>query len=257
MTPRQHINAFLTLLRKEISRCFRIWPQTFAAPVITSTLYFIIFGKILGARVGDQHGFSYIQFIAPGLILMSVLMGSYINTSSSFFGTKFSRAVEELLMSPMPTSTIVLGYTLGGVFRGLFTGLIVSIIAMVFTHIHYVHIWLMFYSIFITSFLFALVGMINGIFARTFDEVSWIPSFILTPLTYLAGVFYSISLLPPVWQVISHFDPVYYLISAFRFSMLGLKSDVTTYALSVSSILVVIAFFATSYSLRYSARMRD
>lgn len=160
-------------------------------------------------------------------------------------------------MSPMPNTLIVLGYALGGVFRGVFTGVLVTCVAIFFTRVHFAHWLLMIYTMLITAFLFALVGIINGVFARNFDDVSWIPSFVIAPLTYLGGVFYSISMLPPVWRFISHFDPIYYLIASFRFSVLGLKNDVTGYALLVSTLLVIVSFFVTVYFLTYSSRMRD
>ncbi len=257
MTFQQARYALFTLLRKEVGRCFRIWPQTVAAPVVTTTLYFFIFGKVLGSHIADQHGFPYIQYIVPGLILMSTLINAYVNTSSSFFGAKFAGSIEELLVSPMPASLIVLGYAMGGVFRGILVGCMVALVAICVTHLHFVHPVLMIYSMFVTAFVFALVGIVNGVFARKFDDVAWVPNFIISPLTYFAGVFYSVQMLPPFWRGVSHLDPIYYLVSAFRYSMLGFKDETTTSALAISTGLAVGAFIITTQLLLRSKRMRS
>ncbi|HAG61630.1 MAG: ABC transporter permease [Legionellales bacterium] len=257
MTFQQACYALLTLLRKEVGRCFRIWPQTVAAPVVTTTLYFFIFGKVIGSHIADQHGFPYIQYIVPGLILMATLINAYVNTSSSFFGAKFAGSIEELLVSPMPATLIVFGYAMGGVFRGALVGCMVALVAICVTHVHFVHPVLVVYSMLVTAFVFALVGIINGVFARKFDDVSWVPNFIISPLTYFAGVFYSVQMLPPFWQAASHLDPIYYLVSAFRFSMLGVKDATTSYALAVSTVLAIGAFILTTQLLIRSKRMRS
>lgn len=192
--------AFTTILRKEIKRFTRIWVQTLLPPVITMALYFVIFGKLIGGRIGDMGGFSYVQFVAPGLIMMAVLTNAYANVVSSFFSAKFQRSIEEVLVSPTPNYIILLGYTMGGVARGLCVGVLVTLMSLLFTHLH-IHSWLITLTIvLLTSMLFSLAGFINAVYANTFDDVSIVPTFILTPLTYFGGVFYSISMLPEIWH---------------------------------------------------------
>ena len=248
--------AFLTVIRKELGRCLRIWPQTIAAPAVTTTLYFFIFGRVIGSHVSDQGAYSYIQYIVPGLIIMATIINAYINTSSSFFGAKFSTCIEEMLVSPMPMFVIVLGYTMGGVLRGMMVGFVVALVAMVMTQVHWQHPLLIIYTMCLTGVIFALVGIINGVFARKFDDVTWVPSFIIAPLTYFAGVFYSIEMLPPFWQTVSHFDPVYYLVSAFRYSMLGVDTPGLHYSLTISFVLALALFFYANYLLKNSKRLR-
>ncbi|MAZ77448.1 MAG: ABC transporter permease [Legionellaceae bacterium] len=229
--------AYYTLVRKEISRIFRIWIQTLFPPIITSTLYFIIFGRIIGSRIGMTHGVSYIDYIAPGIIMMQMIMAAYGNATSTVFGAKFARHIEEILVSPMSYHTIILAYTSAAILRGLIVGLGVTIIVEFFTHLAIKHILLMLFVAVMTTALFSLLGFINGIYARKFDDISFIPSFVLTPLTYLGGVFYSISALPWFWQKISLFNPIVYTINCFRFSILNI-SDV-----SISSALTAIMLF--------------
>lgn len=249
--------AFSTLVRKEIRRFMRIWPQTLLPPVITMSLYFMIFGQMIGSRIGDIQGFSYIQFIVPGLIMMAVITNSYSNVCSSFFSAKFQRSIEELIVSPVPNHIIILGYTLGGVLRGLCVGLLVTLVSLLFTKLTLHHAFVMLYSILITSFLFSLAGFINAIYAKSFDDISIIPTFVLTPLTYLGGVFYAISHLSPFWQSISLLNPVVYMVNAFRYGILG-YSDVH---IAFSLILITIScvgFYAYAYSLlSRSVGMRD
>ena len=236
--------AFKSILRKESNRFLRIWVQTLVPPVITMSLYFVIFGNLIGARIGEMSGFSYMAFIVPGLIMMSVITNSYSNVASSFFSAKFQRNVEELLVAPVPTYIIIAGYVGGGVMRGLLVGFMVTCVSLFFVDLHIHNIWILILSVLCTSILFSLGGMLNALFARSFDDISIVPTFILTPLTYLGGVFYSISLLPPFWEVVSHFNPVFYMINAFRYGFLGI-ADVSL----IWSFTVIFSFIIGLYTL--------
>jgi ABC-2 type transport system permease protein len=220
--------ALKTLARKEVMRILRIWSQTLLPPAITMTLYFVIFGNLIGKRIGEMGGFDYMSFIVPGLVMMSVITNSYGNMVSSFFGAKFSKHIEEMLVAPMPNIVILGGHVLGALARGMLCGGIVTIIALFFTKIHIHNIWIVLSTVILTSVVFALGGFINACLARKFDDIAIIPAFILTPLTYLGGVFYTITLLPPVWQTVSQFNPVLYMVNAFRYGFLGV-SDVNLY----------------------------
>ncbi len=227
--------AFNTIVRKEVVRIVRIWVQTIVPPAITMTLYFIIFGNLIGRRIGTMDGFDYMQYIAPGLIMMSVITNSYGNVVSSFFGAKFGRHLEEMLVSPMSYATIILGHVAGGVLRGLLVGMLVTAVALFFTRLEVQHPLITISIVLLSSVVFALAGFINALFAKKFDDISIIPTFVLTPLTYLGGVFYSISLLPEFWQKVSLANPILYMVNAFRYGILG-TSDigiVTAYALLV------------------------
>mgnify|MGYP003386681711 FL=1 len=217
--------AFNTIVTREIRRFLRIWPQTLLPPAITMTLYFIIFGNLIGTRIGPMGGFSYMDYIAPGIIMMSVINNAYANVASSFYSAKFQSHIEELLVAPVPNYLILAGYVAGGTARGLFVGLIVTLVSLFFTHLSIQHLFITISMVVLSAVMFALGGFINAIYARSFDEISIIPTFILTPLTYLGGVFYSISLLPDFWQGISMFNPILYMVNAFRYGMLG-ASDV-------------------------------
>ncbi len=218
--------ALNTLVRREIVRIMRIWTQTLIPPAITMTLYFVIFGKLIGSRVGTiEGGFTFIQFLAPGLVMMSIITNSYGNISSSFFGAKFSRAVEEMLVSPMPNWVILLGYVAGAVARGLVVGILVLLIALFFTDLHVLHPLITFASVLLGATIFSLAGFVNAVYAKKFDDIALVPTFILTPLTYLGGVFYSVNMLGEPWQAISRANPILYMVNAFRFGVLGI-SDV-------------------------------
>lgn len=217
--------AFETLLRKEIRRFTRIWVQTLLPPAVTMTLYFVIFGNLIGSRVGEMGGYSYMQYIAPGIIMMSVINNAYANVVSSFFGAKFQHHIEELLVAPIPNTLILAGYVAGGMARGLLVGIIVTGVALFFTRLSVASVWVTLSTVILTSTLFSLGGFINAVFAKKFDDISIVPTFILTPLTYLGGVFYSIDLLPKFWQTVSLANPVLYMVNAFRFGILG-ESDV-------------------------------
>ncbi len=214
-----------TIVYKETHRYLRIWIQTLVPPAITMTLYFVIFGALIGERVGPMEGYSYMEYIAPGIIMLAVITNSYNNVVSSFFGAKFQRHIEELLVSPTPNIVILLGYVAGGVGRGLCTGAIVTAVALMFTTLP-INSWLITISVVVlTSVLFSIGGFINAIYAKKFDDIALVPTFILTPLTYLGGVFYSVSLLPELWQGVSLANPILYMVNAFRYGILG-SSDV-------------------------------
>lgn len=238
--------ALLTLVQKEVRRFMRIWPQTLLPPAITMSLYFVIFGNLVGSRIGQMGGFSYMQFIVPGLIMMAVITNSYSNVSSSFFSAKFQKSIEELIMSPVPLHLILWGYVIGGVTRGILVGAIVTILSFFFTQLSIYNLFVTIYTVIITSLLFSLGGLINAIYAKSFDDISIIPTFVLTPLTYLGGVFYSIGALSPFWQNLSLINPIVYMVNAFRYGILG-HSDVNV----TLSLLVVTLFCAVLYSIAY------
>ena len=217
--------GFQTIILRECSRILRIWGQTIVPSAVTAALYFVIFGTLIGRRIGQMDGVDYMQYIAPGLIMMAVITNAYANVSSSFFGAKFQRFLEEISVSPLPDWLVVLGYVGGGVLRGLLVGLVVTIISLVFTHLPVHHVFVIVAAVVLTAVVFSLAGFINGVFAKNFDQVNWIPTFILTPLTYFGGVFYSINLLPPWAQSLSHANPVLHMVNAFRYGFLG-RSDV-------------------------------
>jgi ABC-2 type transport system permease protein len=223
MSTSTNLVALQTLVRREIVRIMRIWTQTLIPPAITMTLYFVVFGKLIGSRIGTiEGGFSYIQYIVPGLVMMSIITNSYGNISSSFFGAKFSRSVEEMLVSPMPNWVILLGYVTGAVARGLVVGVLVLLIALFFTSLHVVHPIITFLSVLLGATIFSLAGFVNAVFAKKFDDIALVPTFVLTPLTYLGGVFYSINMLGEPWQAISRVNPILYMVNAFRFGVLGI-----------------------------------
>ena len=248
--------AFRTILRKEIKRFTRIWVQTLLPPAITMALYFVIFGKLIGSRIGEMDGFSYIQFVAPGLIMMSVLTNSYSNVVSSFFSAKFQRSVEEILVSPTPNYIILLGYCMGGVARGLAVGVLVTLLSLVFTDLH-IHSWAVTVAIVVlTSMLFSLAGFINAVYANSFDDISIIPTFVLTPLTYLGGVFYSIHLLPDFWQGVSQLNPILYMVNAFRYGMLGVSDINVAGAFAGLLVCLAVLFMIGLHLLRVGKRLR-
>ncbi len=243
MHIRDQWTAFETLVTKEVLRFARIWVQTVLPPVITTALYFIIFGGLIGERIGDMEGYRYMDFIVPGLIMLAVITNSYSNVVSSFFGSKFQRHVEELLISPIPNAVIILGFVFGGVARGLTVGVAVLLVSMLFSPLSVHNPVVMLVVVLLTSILFALAGLVNGVFARTFDDISIVPTFVLTPLTYLGGVFYSVSLLPDFWQGVSMLNPILYMVDAFRYGSLG-HSDLPI----LMSLAIIAAFIAVLYS---------
>ncbi|MGB7739918.1 MAG: ABC transporter permease [Steroidobacteraceae bacterium] len=249
--------GFATIVIREFSRIMRIWGQTLVPPVITATLYFIIFGNLIGGRIGQMGGYTYLQYIAPGLIMMSVITNSYGNVVSSFFGAKFGRHIEELLVSPLPNWLIVLGYVAGGMLRGLLVGLIVTIIALFFTHLHVEHLFVVIAAVLLTSVVFALGGFVNAVFAKNFDQITFVPTFILTPMTYLGGVFYSIQMLPEWAQAVSKANPILYMVSAFRYGFLG-QSDVDVgFSFAIMTLSVVVLFAACVWLMNKGTGTRE
>ena len=246
-----------TIITKEILRVLRIWVQTIVPPAITMTLYFIIFGNLIGRRIGTMEGFDYMQYIAPGLIMMSVITNSYGNVVSSFFGAKFGRHIEEMIVSPMSNATIIAGHVAGGVIRGLLVGAMVTAVALFFTRLQVEHPLITISMVFLTSVVFALAGFINAIFAQKFDDISIIPTFVLTPLTYLGGVFYSISLLPEFWQHVSRGNPILYMVNAFRYGILGVSDISISTAYIIVSLFVVGLFTACLLLLNRGVGIRE
>ena len=233
--------AFQTILIKEVRRFTRIWVQTLLPPVITMGLYFVIFGTLIGSRIGEMGGFTYMEFVVPGLIMMSVLTNAYANVVSSFYGNKFQRSIEEQLIAPIPNWVILAGYIAGGVARGLCIGVIVTLLSLFFTRLHIQHWGVMISVVLLTSILFSLAGLINAVYAKSFDDISIIPTFVLTPLTYLGGVFYSINLLPPFWQAVSQANPILYMVNAFRYGVLGISDVNIHFAFGMIIFFIVIA----------------
>ncbi|RUM51938.1 MAG: ABC transporter permease [Methylococcus sp.] len=233
--------AYQTILRREIRRFARIWPQTLLPPVITTSLYFLIFGTLIGERIGDMDGKPYMEYLVPGIILMAVISNSYNNVVSSFYSTKFQRHIEELLIAPVPNWVILSGYVSGGVARGLIVGFVVALVSGFFTQLNVHHYGVAAAVMVLTAILFSLAGFINATLANSFDDVSIIPNFVLTPLTYLGGVFYSIDLLPDFWQKISLVNPILYMVNAFRYGLIGVSDiDVVTAFLIVGLFVVVL-----------------
>ena len=215
--------AYATVMRKEFVRIFRIWAQTILPPVVTTSLYFIVFGTFIGSQLAPIHGLSYIQFIVPGLIMMSIITSSYMNTVSNFYFAKFMRNIDEMLVSPMPDWVVIAGFISGGVMRGLIVGFFVLLVSLFFTHLAIYNLFVLLAAVVMTSILFSLAGLINGVYAKGFDGISIVPTFVLTPLTYLGGIFYSISQFPPFWQNVSLANPILYMVNAFRYGFLGVS----------------------------------
>ncbi|MDD4862517.1 MAG: ABC transporter permease [Alishewanella agri] len=253
----RYLIALQSILTKEITRFMRIWVQTLVPPAITMSLYFVIFGSLIGSRIGEMNGFSYMEFIVPGLIMMSVITNSYANVASSFFSAKFQRNVEELLVAPVPNYIIVLGYVGGGMARGILVGLIVTLLSLFFVTISIYNLAIIILTVVLTSMLFALGGLINAVYAKTFDDISIIPTFVLTPLTYLGGVFYSLTLLPGFWQQLAQLNPIVYMVNAFRFGFLG-YSDVNLWlALAVVVGFILVLFSYAMYLINKGIGLRS
>ena len=253
----QQYVALKTIARKEVVRILRIWIQTILPPVITMTLYFIIFGNLIGRRIGEMGGFDYMQFMAPGLIMMSVITNSYGNVVSSFFAAKFQRHLEEMLVAPVSNSVIILGHMAGGVARGLAVGAVVTVVAMFFTKVELQHPWIAISMLILTAMVFSLGGMINAIFAQKFDDISIIPSFVLGPLTYLGGVFYTTSLLPDFWARVSALNPILYMVNGFRYGVIGVSDiDIGT-AYAIILIFLALAFATCSFLLSRGIGIRE
>lgn len=257
MDPIAQLTAFNTILVKEIRRFMRIWVQTLVPPAITIALYFVIFGNLIGSRIGQMSGVSYIQFVVPGLIMMAVITNSYANVVSSFFGAKFNRSVEELLVSPVPNHIILLGFVLGGVARGLAVGFIVTLLSMFFTDLHIYNYPVTIGIVFLTAVLFSLAGFINAVYANNFDDISIIPTFVLTPLIYLGGVFYSMTLLSDIWSTISMANPILYMVNAFRYGFVGISDINILWAFVMIIAFISVAFAYSMYLLHSGKRLRQ
>ena len=238
-TWRRNWVAFATIVIKEVTRFSRIWVQTILPSAITTGLYLLIFGNLIGRRIGPMDGFTYMDYIVPGIIMLSIITNSYGNVVSSFYGTKFQRHIEELLVAPVPNWLILAGYVTGGVARGLTVGALVTVVASVFTDLEFAHPLLVIAVAACTAAVFATGGFINAIFAKSFDDISIVPTFVLTPLTYLGGVFYSISLLAPIWQTASLANPILYMVNAFRYGFLGVSDIPVGVALGIIAVFLV------------------
>jgi ABC-2 type transport system permease protein len=235
--------ALQTLLMREIQRFMRIWTQTLLPPAITMSLYFIIFGKLIGSQIRQIDGYAYIQYIVPGLVMMAMMTNAYANTASSFFLTKFNKSIEEMLVAPMPNLVILLGFTLGGTLRGLMIGVIVMLISLFFTSISIHHFFIVIAMAVLSCTVFSLGGLINAIYAKRFDDISFIPTFLLTPLTYLGGVFFSIKQLTPGWQYLASFNPILAMVDSFRFGILGVSDLNVAWGFFLVVLLCVVLFF--------------
>lgn len=255
-STQKYFIGFQTIALKEIRRFLRIWMQTILPAAITMTLYLIIFGNLIGSRIGEMGGYRYIEFIVPGIIMMAVITNSYSNVVSSFFGARFQRHVEEMLISPLPNYLILLGYVSGGVTRGLLVGLAVTGVSLFFTELRVSNLFVTALVVLLTATLFSLAGFINAIFARNFDDVSIIPTFILTPLTYLGGVFYSIHMLPEFWQKASLLNPILYMVDAFRYGVLGTSDIAIVTAFVIIFVFIGILFFTCLYLLERGVGVR-
>lgn len=257
MNSTEKFIAFKTLARKEILRFSRIWAQTLFPPVMTTALYFVVFGSLIGSRIGEMDGQNYIDFIVPGLVLMQIILGSYMNVVSSFFQAKFMKHIEEMLVSPMSNFITLSGFVVGGVARGILIGIAVMAVSLLFTDLQIHSIWITLLVAFLTAVLFSLAGLVNGIYAKKFDDVSIVPNFILTPLTFLGGIFYSVSMLPGFWQSISLANPILYMINAFRYGILGV-SDINIWAAIGMIILFIVLLFGWAmYLLKKGVGIRN
>lgn len=252
-----YYTALKSLAAKETHRYLRIWVQTLVPPVITTSLYFIIFGKMIGNRVGEMGGFSYMEFIVPGLIMMSVITSSYANVSSSFFSQKIQKNIEELLVAPVPTHIIIWGFVSGGIGRSLLVGTLVTIISLFFVPLHVYSWFIIIVTFLLTAILFSLAGLINGVFAQSYDDVSIVPTFVLQPLTYLGGVFYSISMLPSFWQNVSKLNPIVYIISGFRFGFLGAIDVSITFSITLLLMFTIILYIICWYLIDKGTGIRS
>lgn len=257
MAIKQQTIALYTLVRRELVRMFRIASQVFLPPVITTALYFLIFGSLIGPRIGDMGGISYSLFIAPGLIMMSVITNAYANVSTSLFNVRFQRSIEEMLISPLHNSLLLLGYVLGGVFRGLIVAILVLIVSSFFVKLEFSHLSMTLLVILMVSALFSLAGFTNAMLARNFDDVMLIPTFILTPLTYLGGVFYSTNMLPPFWQTVSLFNPILYMVNALRHAMIGQEQANMPLAMSIICLMLGLLTILNLVLLKKGVGLRD
>jgi ABC-2 type transport system permease protein len=257
MNNHQKWIAFTTIVVKEIRRFLRIWPQTLLPPAITMTLYFVIFGTLIGSRIGEMGGFTYMQFVVPGLIMMAVVTNSYANVVSSFFGSKFQHSIEELLVSPVPNYIILMGYVIGGVTRGILVGIIVTLLSLFFAELNVSNVPVTIAIVIMTSILFALAGFINAVYANNFDDISIIPTFVLTPLIYLGGVFYSMELLPDFWANVSKINPLVYVVNAFRYGVLGVSDVDVIWSFLMIALFTIAAYMYSMHLLNTGKRLRE
>ena len=257
MTTSEKLIALKTIFVKEILRFGRIWIQTVLPPVITIALYFVIFGNLIGSQLNDVKGYRYIDYIVPGMIMMSIITNAYANAVSSFYSSKFQKHIEEMLISPIPNYIIVWGFISGGIARGITVGIAVTIVATFFTQLQFHDPWLLAVVTLLTCILFSLAGLINAIFANSFDDISIIPTFVLTPLTYLGGIFYSIDMLPEFWRNLSFANPILYMVDTFRTSMLGVRDINTQISLLIIITFVIALYTVAIYLLRKGVGIRS
>ncbi len=257
MKTAQKLTAFKTILTKEVMRFLRIWVQTLVPPAITMTLYFVIFGNLIGSQIGDMDGFKYIEYIIPGLIMMSVITNSYSNVVSTFFTAKMFGHIQEMLISPVPNHIILMGYIGGGMARGLMVGLIVTLVSLFFSSLTIQHPFITIAVVVLTSMLFSIAGLINAIYAKSFDDITIIPTFVLTPLTYLGGVFYSINMLSDFWQNVSLANPVLYMVNGFRYGILGVSDISPVASFSLLAVFIVALYGFAYYLLKKGVGIRS
>lgn len=260
MSPAQLWISFYTMLRKDVVRMFRIWVQTFLPSVMTSTLYFLVFGTVLGSRIGEMQGVDYMQFVVPGLVMLAIVTSSYANTSFTFFSSKFfARSIDEILVSPTPPWLMIAGYVGGGVVRGVLVGTLVLIVSVFFTglslSVHSLAIILSFALL--TSLVFALAGLVNGIYAKSIDGINLVPTFVLTPLVYLGGIFYSVTSLPSWWQAITYSNPLFYLVNGFRYGFLGITDVKLMYSVGILLGLIALLVATNWYLIRKGLGLRQ
>ncbi len=248
--------AYKTIVVKEILRFSRIWVQTIFPPIITTSLYLLIFGGLMGERIGDMQGVDYLHFIIPGIILMTVIQNSYANTVASFFLAKFNHSIEELLISPVSYWVILLGYISGGIARGFTVGLGVFIAISFFVDLQIYNVWIVLITFLLTAILFSLAGFINAVFAQSFDDISIVPTFILMPMTYLGGMFYSVEILPEFWQTLSKFNPIYYMVDSFRMGFLGSSTTDFWISMTVLSSMILVLAVVAFYLLKKGVNIK-
>ena len=252
-----YFTALKSLAAKETNRYLRIWIQTLVPPVITTSLYFVIFGNLIGGRIGEIEGFSYMEFIVPGLIMMSVITSSYSNVASSFFSQKLQKNIEELLIAPVPTHVIIWGFVIGGLGRSILVGTLVTIISLFFVPLHVYSWFIVIVTLLMTAILFSLAGLLNGVFAKSYDDVSIVPTFVLQPITYLGGVFYAISMLPPFCQAVSKINPSVYMVSGFRYGFLGQTDVPIAFSLSILVLFTIILYSVCWYLINKGRGLRS
>ncbi len=258
MTPYQKWISFYTMLRKDVVRMLRIWPQTFLPSAVTSSLYFLIFGAFLGSRIGEVHGVPYITFVVPGLVMLAVVTNAYMNTSFTMFMSKFfARNIDEILVSPTPPWLLVAGYVAGGVIRGVLTGVVVLAVSLFFTSLTITHPFVIILFLLLTSLIFSLAGLVNGVYAKSMDAISIVPTFVLTPLVYLGGVFYSAEALPGFWGTLTKLDPIFYLINGFRYGFLGVSDVSLGLSLGILITLALVLLGAALYLIKIGLGLRQ